>query len=111
MTQRKPYPSDVSREQFEVIRPQLEGFRRDTRPRTYDLYDIFCGILYVKNTGCQWSALPHDYPPYHTVYTSFREWGAKPFSDQPSLWESLLQQLVESERESDGRKKKRPWLL
>ena len=80
MTQRKPYPSDVSREQFEVIRPQLEGFRRDTRPRTYDLYDIFCGILYVKNTGCQWSALPHDYPPYHTVYTSFREWGAKPFS-------------------------------
>ena len=104
-TKRKSYPSDINREQFEVIRPQLEGFRRVTKPREYDLYDIFCGILYVLKSGGEWSMLPHDYPPYHSVYTYFRQWGAKPFADQPSLLERLQQQLLEAEREAAGRKK------
>ena len=107
MKARKPYPSDVSREQFEVIRPTLAGFRRVTKPRTYDLYDIFCGILYVLKSGCEWSMLPHDYPPHHSVYTYFRQWGAKPFADQPSLLERLQDPLVAAEREAQGREKKR----
>ena len=39
------YPSDITREQFEIIRPDLENAKRKTRPR--DLYDIFCAVLYV----------------------------------------------------------------
>jgi transposase len=105
MKERKPYPSDVSRPQFEAIRPQLECFRRVTKPRQHDLYDIFCGILYVLKSGCEWSMLPRDYPPHHTVYSYFRQWGAKPFADQPSLLERLQQ--LEAEREADGREKKR----
>lgn len=81
------YPSDITRDQFETIRPLLEGFRRKTKPRTVDLYDVFCGILYVLRSGCQWRMLPKDYPPYRTVYTYFRQWGAKPFLDEPSLLE------------------------
>lgn len=108
MTTRRPYPSDISRDQFEIIRPKLEGFRRRTKPRTIDLYDIYCGILYVTKTGCQWSALPHDYPPYHTVYTYFRQWAAKPHADQPSLLESLLEEQVEEARIRDDRLKKQP---
>ena len=107
MKERKPYPSDISREQFEAIRPQLACFRRVTKPRQYELYDIFCGILYVLKSGCEWSMLPHDYPPHPTGYTYFRQWGAKPFADQPSLLERLQQQLLEAEREADGREKKR----
>jgi transposase len=103
MKPRAAYPSDISREQFEVIRPKLEGFRRKTKPRKLDLYDIFCGIYYVLKSGCQWSMLPTDYPPYHTVYTYFRQWAAKPFSDQPSLLESLLQELVVAARLADER--------
>jgi transposase len=103
MTERASYPSDISREQFEVIRPRLESFRRKTKPRTLDLYDIFCGILYVLKSACQWSMLPKDFPHYHTVYTYFRQWGAKPFEDQPSLLESLLQELVCNERQANGR--------
>lgn len=108
MPDRQPYPSDISRKQFEVIRPKLENFRRRTKPRKHDLYDIYCGIQYVLKTGCQWSALPHDYPPHHTVYTYFRQWGAKPFEDQPSLLESLLDDQVALSRKFEGRPKKQP---
>lgn len=49
--------------------------------------------------------LPHDYPPHPTGYTYFRQWGAKPFADQPSLLERLQQQRPEAEREAEGREK------
>ena len=41
------YPSDITREQFEIIRPDLEAAKIKTRPRKYDLYDIFCAVLYI----------------------------------------------------------------
>lgn len=41
------YSSDISREQFELIRPGLEGARKCTKPRKIDLYDVFCAILYT----------------------------------------------------------------
>ena len=40
---RKAYPSDISRKQFEQISPILENARKKTKPRTVDLYDVFCG--------------------------------------------------------------------
>ncbi|MEW4151908.1 transposase, partial [Bacillus thuringiensis] len=52
------YTSNVSREQFELIREDLENARKRTRPRTVDLYEVFCGVLYVLTTGCQWRNLP-----------------------------------------------------
>ena len=50
------YPSDISREQFARILPMLESARRRTKPRTVDLYDVFCGVLYLLKSGCQWHA-------------------------------------------------------
>ena len=41
------YSSDISREQFARILPCLESARRRTKPRTVDLYDVFCGVLYL----------------------------------------------------------------
>ncbi|KIC71877.1 hypothetical protein DB44_CW00500 [Candidatus Protochlamydia amoebophila] len=38
------YPSDISREQFDKIKPILESIRKKTRPRKIDLYDVFCGF-------------------------------------------------------------------
>ena len=46
------YPSDISREQFARILPFLESARRRTKPRTVDLYDVFCGVLYLLKSGC-----------------------------------------------------------
>ena len=48
---RKAYPSDISRKQFEYILPVLESARKRAKPRTVDLYDVFCGLLYVLRTG------------------------------------------------------------
>ena len=55
--------------------------------------------------------LPKDYPPYRTVYTYFRQWGAKPFLDEPSLLEEILYQKVASHRVSDEREEKTTLLI
>ena len=64
---RKSYPSDITREQFKVIRPLLEGATKTTHPRKYDLYDIFCAVLYLLKEGCTWRAIPHDFPKWENV--------------------------------------------
>lgn len=86
---RKTYPSDLSREQFAVIQPILEGVRKVTKPRTVDLFDVFCGVVYVLKTGCQWRALPSDYPKWETVYAYFSKW-RKPAADGMSALEHAL---------------------
>ncbi len=57
---RKQYLRSISREQFEKIRPQFSAARK--KPRTVDLYDVFCGVLYILKSGCQWRMLPGDFP-------------------------------------------------
>ena len=83
---RPRYPSDVSRSVFERIRPDLESVRKRTKPRRVDLYDIFCAVLYVVKTGCQWRQLPSDYGTWQTVYAYFRQWKeVKPGEDESVL--------------------------
>lgn len=71
---RKKYQSDISRKQFELIRADLESARKKTRPRTIDLYDIFCAALYVLKSGCQWRMLPSDFPNWKNVHKHFSIW-------------------------------------
>ena len=71
---RQSYPSDISRMQFESIRPLLESVRKKTSPRRMDLYDIFCAVLYVLKNGCTWRSSPHDFPKWSTVYSYFAIW-------------------------------------
>lgn len=68
------YPSDLSRKQFNKIRPILEKAKKTTRPRKLDLYDIFNALNYVVTTCCQWRALPRDYPKWKSVHYYFRIW-------------------------------------
>jgi len=74
---RKSYPSDISREQFEKIRPWLEAARKKTKPRVIDLYEVFCAVLYVLKTGCQWRMLPNDFPKWRTAHFYFQHWSEK----------------------------------
>ena len=88
---RKPYPSDISREQFEVIRPLLESAREKTKPRVVDLYDVFCVLLYILKSGCQWRMLPSDFPKQGTVYSYFEIWrGPQSKNNQISFLEEAL---------------------
>ena len=85
----KKYPSDITREQFSVIVPMLESVRRKTKPRTVDLYEVFCAVLYLLRSGCQWRALPSDFPKWRTVHSYFAKW-----SEQDCDGVSVLQQAL-----------------
>jgi transposase len=87
---RKRYPSDISKEQFELILPDLESARKKTKPRKIDLYDVFCAIYYVLKSGCQWRMLPRDFPKWESVYFYFKIWTAKPNSETDSVLEVVL---------------------
>ena len=89
---RKSYPSDISREQFETIRPLLESARRTTKPRKIDLYDAFCGVLYVLRSGCQWAMVPSDFPKWRTVYNYWQMWSEQR-EDGVSLLEEILKKI------------------
>jgi len=84
------YPSDITKEQFESIRPILESARKKTAPRKLDLHEVFNALLYVVKTSCQWNALPHDYPKYKSVHYYFMVWSKK----RPGQPESILEQVL-----------------
>ena len=90
---RKVYPSDITREQFEIIRPLLEQARKSTRPRTYDLYGIFCSVLYLLKSGCQWKMLPSDFPKWESVYAYWNIWSVKKKGELLSLLEQILKKI------------------
>ena len=99
---RKVYPSDITREQFEVIRYWFDSARKVTRPRKYDLYDIYCAILYILKEGCRWRSLPHDFPKWENVYYHYQIWSEKDENDK-SILDKVLEELVMSERIIKGR--------
>ena len=107
---RKAYPSDITREQFAVIEPELAGARKRTHPRSYELYDIFCAILYLLKEECTWRAIPHDFPKWENVRYHYDIW-AKPNEDGISLLDIVLRKLVEMEREDDGRTEQTTMLI
>ena len=86
---RTRYPSDISREQFEQIRPLLESARKKTSPRRIDLYEVFCAVLYLLKSGCQWRMLPSEFPKWCTVHSYFAIW-SEPDKDGVSLLERAL---------------------
>ena len=89
---RTSYPSDISKEQFSEIKELLENARKRTRPRTLDLYDVFCGVLYILKTACQWRNLPHDFPKWHSVYAYFQIWSER-IEDNDSILEKALKKI------------------
>ena len=86
---RKSYPSDISQEQFSKISAILLSARKQTRPRKLELYEIFCAVLYLIKSGCQWRMLPSDFPKWSSVYAYFRIWSERK-NDEPSILEQAL---------------------
>ena len=86
---KKKYPSDISREQFEEIRLVLESVRKKTKPRTVELYEVWCAVLYLLKSGCQWRMLPREFPKWRTVHSYFAKWSG-PDQDGISVLERAL---------------------
>ncbi|MFE2282213.1 IS5 family transposase [Streptomyces sp. NPDC059454] len=81
MSERKPYPSDLSDARWALIEPTLAAWRKarlDRRPTgqpaKVDLRDVFNAILYVNRTGIPWKYLPHDFPNHATVHAHYAAW-------------------------------------
>ena len=71
---RKPYPSDVTDAEWLVLRGLVPPAKTGGHPRTVDMREILNGIFYLTRSGCSWRLLPHDLPPWSTVYDYFRSY-------------------------------------
>jgi putative transposase len=95
---RKPYPSDLTDEQWEVIRPLIPVSPLG-RPRTVDMREILNTIFYQARSGCQWDMLPHDLQPKSTVYDYFAQWR------DDGTWQRFLDALRQRVRVAAGRER------
>ena len=90
---RKSYPTDLTDAQWKEIEPLYTGMRN----RKWSKRELTNAVLYVTKTGCQWRNLPHDFPPYQTVYSFFSR------GQKSGLWEKILVHLVEKIRLDAGK--------
>ena len=77
------YPSDVTDEEWGLIRPLIPPAKRGGNKRTVDEREIVNGLMYILSTGCQWRAIPKDLPPRSTLYDYFDLWS----------WDGTLQRI------------------
>jgi len=99
MNTRKRYPSDLTDDQWQRIRPLLP--KRKTKvgaPVTVDRRDLLDAIFYLSRTGCQWRQLPHDFPPWGTVASQFHRWRTS------NAWEQIHHALHAQVRQKQGKK-------
>ncbi len=97
MRKRKPYPTDVTDEQWVAMKPHLPPEKARGAPRTVEVREILNALLYLARTGCQWRMLPHDLPPWQTVYQYFSHWR------DDGTWERLNRDLRIEVRQTLGK--------
>jgi putative transposase len=71
---RASYPSDLSDSEWVILEPLVPAVKPGGRPRAHSDRELINAMLYVLRGGIAWRALPHDDPPWKTVYHSFRLW-------------------------------------
>ena len=76
MDTRAAYPSDLSPAEWAQVERVIPAPKKGGRPAKHPRREVVNALLYVTRTGCQWRALPHDFPPWATVYWYFRTWKA-----------------------------------
>jgi transposase len=97
MIRRKPYPSDVSDEEWSLVAPYLTLMREDASQREHSLRELFNGLRYVIRYGIAWRAMPNDLPPWFSIYQQTRRWLAA------GVFEALAQDLRAVLRLASGR--------
>ena len=96
--ERKPYPSDVTAGQWRLIEPLIPPCQWGGRPRAHDMREVVNGMLYVVRTGCSWRQVPHDFPPWETVYRYFRHF------QRDGTWRRIHDRLRARVRTKAGKK-------
>src|SRR3954449_7366641 len=94
---RKPYTTDLTDIQWEILRPLIPEAKPGGRPREVDLREVMNTLLYQDRTGCQWEMLPHDLLPKSTVFDYFKRWR------DDGTWQVIVDALREKVRAAAGR--------
>ncbi|MDP8974640.1 MAG: IS5 family transposase [Actinomycetota bacterium] len=94
---RKIYPTDLSDEEWALLRARLPELHRTVRMRTHSLRDVFDAVFYVLRSGCPWRLVPGDFPPWSTVYYHFRRFRLD------GLWHRVFTVLRTAERGRFGK--------
>jgi putative transposase len=94
------YASDLTDAEWALIARKMPPRRRRGRPREVDLREVVQAIFYILSTGCQWRALPSEFPPYSTVQGYFYAWR------DTGRWHRIVRALVRQARQKLGRKPK-----
>lgn len=98
MNTRARYPTDLTDAQWGLVEPLVPPAKPGGRPRTVEVREVVDAIIYVDRNGVTWRALPHDYPPWRTVYHYFRAWRLD------GTWERLHDALRDRVRAAAGRR-------
>jgi transposase len=72
--ERKAYPSDVSDDEWALVAPYLTLMTADAPQRDHSLREVFNGLRWIVRAGAAWRMMPHDLPPWHTVYQQSQRW-------------------------------------
>jgi transposase len=94
---RQPYPSDVSDDEWAFVAPYLTLMREDAPQRDYPLREVFNGLRWIVRTGAEWRLMPHDLPPWYTIYQQGRRWVAA------GVFEAIVHDLRRLLREVEDR--------
>jgi putative transposase len=94
---RKPYPSDLTDEQWAILDPMIPAAKPGGTPRRVDMREVINTILYLNRSGCQWEMLPHDLLAKSTVYEYFSRW------KKDGTWQRILDALRSRVRVQEGR--------
>jgi len=97
MATRKPYPSDVSDEEWHFVASYLALVREDAPQREHDLREVLNGLRWVVRTGSPWRYMPHDLPPWEAVYQQTQRW------IKAGVFEEMVHDLRVLLRLSEGR--------
>src|SRR5512133_3933836 len=92
----KPYPSDLTDEQWAIIEPQIP-VHTVGRPRTNSMREVLNALFYLNRSGCQWDLLPHDLPAKSTVSDDFAPWR------DDGTWQRIMDALRQKVRVAAGR--------
>jgi putative transposase len=94
---RRRYPTDLTDQEWALLAPLIPPPKSGGRPAVHDRRELVEAMLYWLRSGCAWRLLPHDFPPWQTVYHYWRLWR------QQGRWERVLAALREQERSRQGR--------
>jgi putative transposase len=95
--ERKPYPTDLTDEQWKLIEPLLPDAKPGGRPRKTMLREVLNALFYLVRSGCQWRMIPHEFPPWRTCYNYYRAW------IDSGTWDELVVTLRMDVRTEAGR--------